>query len=760
MSLDPAVFEARAAAWGDWHASIATRLEAVEARLPGLEAAWQGPAGRTHHALIQARLDVLRQERDTAFQRKLAQEAAGQEIRRARKMVARALPDGPPPAGLRHPRHGNLAGAVFALAEACSTLSAELRQTPAWNAAEAAARKERRAARPRRPRPPLQPRRPGDLLGRRPDAAERATSPEPPIAPERTLLGRRAAQLRHPDGHQVAGPNHLLGHRRRPATEQKPARTDGLARLRGGREILAPPPEAPPEPAETAPAISDRPRPPSPPAEPEPAGEAGPEVAPPVPGNRLVRPFGVVLGAPEAGDARTAPAAVAIESTDDAAAGLLLRDLAASLRGDDARSAPDRPPARLTVAAAMRVLTDDSGRRPAEPGPLAGRRVVACLSPSHLDPSRLGEALADALTDATNHVLDGTGHGHERFWLAANCRDYTAGVVHRQLVRGTRRRSARMGLVVALASLATLHPAPVVLGLTGTALGLTGLSIAYHRRRPVRRHLPAELLDGPAAVTARPIAIGPVTLGGISVDRVADDRGALKVLERVIGGGAQVVILVEAMHRWTPPVRQRLWELLRFARDEHRAALRIVVSYDPELLAAAYDDRSEDRGAGWSAVDRMALLSIPVPEAPPARPARPAAPPMPAVSADVAGERLRVRAARAGVSRRQAGKLLATWQFYLRVGPGEPVAAQLGVLAEIMVRWPALRSRLVAVVNGRHGLCWLADAAGDDRLWDEALHALDLNAAPFRECRTQLRALLRSPDAEGLAGVVDWGVFG
>jgi hypothetical protein len=386
---------------------------------------------------------------------------------------------------------------------------------------------------------------------------------------------------------------------------------------------------------------------------------------------------------------------------------------------------------------------------------------VACLSPSHLDPGHLGEALAEALTDATNHVLDGTGDGHERFWLTANCRDYTAEVVHRQLVRGARWRSARTGLFVALASLATVRPAPVVLGLTGTALALVGLRIAYdRRRRPARRHLPAELLDGPAAVSVRPVAVGPVALSGISVGRVDDDRGALRVLERVIGGGARVVVLVEAMHRWEPLVRRRLWELLRFAHDEHPAALRIVVSYDPELLAAAYDDPSEDRGAGWSAVDRMAWLSIPVPETRPAGPAHPAAPPASRADVDVVGERLRVRAARAGMSQRQAEKLLAVWQFYLRVGPGGPVASPLGVLAEIMVRWPALRSRLVTVVNGRHGLCWLADAARDDRLWDEALHLLDLNAPAFRECRTPLRALLRGPDAEGLAGAADWGVFG
>jgi hypothetical protein len=299
----------------------------------------------------------------------------------------------------------------------------------------------------------------------------------------------------------------------------------------------------------------------------------------------------------------------------------------------------------------------------------------------------------------------------------------------------------------------------LLLGLTCTALGLVGWRITRDRQqRPATHHLPAALFEGPATVVPHPLTV----LSRITVEPVVDDRTALDILERVVVAGARVVILVEAIHRCTPLVRTRLWEILRFAHSRHQAAVRIVVSYDPESLVAEWTAGQEDPDAGWSTVDRMALLSIPVPEVQPARSRRPAAGGSSRADLGVTRDQLRTRAARAGMSARQTRKLMATWRFYLQFAPDDVAdgAGRAGVLAEMVVRWPALRSRLVDLVDGRHGLCWLADAAHDETLWDEALHRVDLNGAAYRKCRNDLRALLRSPEAQDLARVVDWGVFG
>nr|WP_163017164.1 hypothetical protein [Streptomyces chartreusis] len=86
--------------------------------------------------------------------------------------------------------------------------------------------------------------------------------------------------------------------------------------------------------------------------------------------------------------------------------------------------------------------------------------------------------------------------------------------------------------------------------------------------------------------------------------------------------------------------------------------------------------------------------------------------------------------AQQNLSMRETKRLLAVWQFYLRVLAYKEGAAQalsiddatrLVTLAEITARWPARQAALTARVEGQTGLAVLASHVDHDLCWAKAL---------------------------------------
>ncbi|RDI35257.1 P-loop NTPase fold protein [Lentzea flaviverrucosa] len=115
-------------------------------------------------------------------------------------------------------------------------------------------------------------------------------------------------------------------------------------------------------------------------------------------------------------------------------------------------------------------------------------------------------------------------------------------------------------------------------------------------------------------------------------------------------------------------------------------------------------------------------------------------------------------------SAREAKRLLTVWQFYLRVlsaggspagGTDQVVQAKAVVLlAELVVRWPALSAQLFGVVDGEQGVTRLRAAAPrDDVEWARAAAKVGLDPKRDKEAAKSLRELLTEQDSHLLAAL-------
>ncbi|WP_367128555.1 P-loop NTPase fold protein [Saccharothrix sp. HUAS TT1] len=116
------------------------------------------------------------------------------------------------------------------------------------------------------------------------------------------------------------------------------------------------------------------------------------------------------------------------------------------------------------------------------------------------------------------------------------------------------------------------------------------------------------------------------------------------------------------------------------------------------------------------------------------------------------------------LSAREAKRLLTVWQFYVRVlaRAGAPVvgadevrqAGAVVLLAEIVVRWPALLPDLFGFVEGEQGLARLCAAARDDDVaWARATAKAGLDRVRDAAAAKSLRELLLEDDAHLLVAL-------
>jgi hypothetical protein len=132
---------------------------------------------------------------------------------------------------------------------------------------------------------------------------------------------------------------------------------------------------------------------------------------------------------------------------------------------------------------------------------------------------------------------------------------------------------------------------------------------------------------------------------------------------------------------------------------------------------------------------------------------------------DVRATLVRRLAAQPDRSLREAKRLINVWQLYARLyrspDPGtEPTAAikhaqHLIVLAEIVTRWPALQRPLHQRVDNQRGLQILADCAGNDEAWSNAVQQLNIHPGRHQAALNNLRSLLREHDGPAVAHLAD-----
>jgi hypothetical protein len=778
MSLDAEHWRARADGWASWYTALTERLEVLTA-LSSTRKAWQGQAAAAHHTRADALIRVLEAERDGAHNRYIAAQAAAAQVRKAQHDLQRLFPNGPPPSvpaqalGRQHPRQPAAAAIAVELAEAMANLGAGLPATAAWSKAEREARRRtaRNTSRPASPgshRGGPRPRR-GLLLGRvietEPDQKPVASGPV--IA----VLGRRRPPESPPSA-ETAGHSPVLGRRQSPTTAGQQAASTGTGRLLGTRalprSIEAPPlPAAPdPVPVATDPAPEFLPACPAPfvaGAESEPVERAAPSTR-----SALDAITDLLAGSTMPGEIHREPALLAVEGTDDAAPDELLRLVATRLRETDAGGRREPHAARpLAVAAADRALRADQGTLASEVlTVLSGQRLVVRLTPASLGGGNVWQSLGTALVEDVNRLLEATPGTRQRYWLAHNCPGETAGQVRDHLRAVTR---TPVGPLAAWATVAAVldylcFPARFALNhIAVAATALAGAAVAsvgwWHDRRKrqlaVDQFLPAILLRGPATVHP----VGPA-LPHLPGPRIGADPAVLteqttrRILHEYIHAGLDIVIVLPGFDRYPPRTRNRVWDTMRDIHHDYPTRVRIALSYAPDALAASLDNPDD----AWQHIDRLALLALPVPDGQDASNA--------ARNASVEDwpddlrpvrEELLARAERLGLPERMTAKLLAMWRFYVSMLPDTPTAGaarSVAVLVEILVRYPAVRPRLVRVPAGRTGLRWLATAAADDEEWDRALTALGLNDPSYQASRNEIRALLTTPEAEGIADVL------
>jgi WD40 repeat protein len=114
---------------------------------------------------------------------------------------------------------------------------------------------------------------------------------------------------------------------------------------------------------------------------------------------------------------------------------------------------------------------------------------------------------------------------------------------------------------------------------------------------------------------------------------------------------------------------------------------------------------------------------------------------------------------------REAKRLINVWQLYARIltrthpldTPSEEIsrARTLVLLAEIIVRWPALQRYLLRRVNGQSGLQNLSETAGDETAWTSTLAQLGIEADYHREALAGLRLLLSEYDGKAITRLAE-----
>ena len=114
---------------------------------------------------------------------------------------------------------------------------------------------------------------------------------------------------------------------------------------------------------------------------------------------------------------------------------------------------------------------------------------------------------------------------------------------------------------------------------------------------------------------------------------------------------------------------------------------------------------------------------------------------------------------------REAKRLINVWQLYARIltevqpldTPGEEIsrARTLILLAEIIVRWPALQRYFLRRINGQSGLQRLSEAAQDETAWQITLDRLGIDASYHQLALSSLRLLLCEYDGQAVAHLAE-----
>jgi hypothetical protein len=118
-------------------------------------------------------------------------------------------------------------------------------------------------------------------------------------------------------------------------------------------------------------------------------------------------------------------------------------------------------------------------------------------------------------------------------------------------------------------------------------------------------------------------------------------------------------------------------------------------------------------------------------------------------------------AAQPSRSVREAKRLLNVWQLYARILDSErPLrepadiiarAKNLLILAEIVTRWPAIQAGLHRRIDGDTGLRLLAEEAGDDCGWEQAVGRTGIDPHRAERALMNLRVLLMEHDGISVA---------
>jgi len=117
------------------------------------------------------------------------------------------------------------------------------------------------------------------------------------------------------------------------------------------------------------------------------------------------------------------------------------------------------------------------------------------------------------------------------------------------------------------------------------------------------------------------------------------------------------------------------------------------------------------------------------------------------------------------VTVREAKRLINVWQLYSRIlartRPLDSAAAEISrartmvILAEIIIRWPALQQYLLRRADQQIGLRVLADSAGAEKSWIAAARQLGIAADYHRAALASLRVLLKQYDGHEIALLAD-----
>lgn len=405
-------------------------------------------------------------------------------------------------------------------------------------------------------------------------------------------------------------------------------------------------------------------------------------------------------------------------------------------------------PARLPSARQVALQT---GVR--HPAALIGEHLVVEIEPSQVPGSETWQAVGAAVSRELTSALVRTGTDPRGFWLDRNLTARARRSILRRLRIGTVLTVA-VGTGVSLAPAAVLlayppYPDPVATEwVVSTAFIILALSLVaagwLHHRRSVGRFLPAVGLSEAATNGAGPPARFAVAYSLPPTDSDRSRHETIETIRHAVTAGADILLVCRRLHRYPRQLAEQLAETLATVQAQHPGRIRILYGTRPGRLDLVNADLvlSPPRALGVVAPSRQHG-------------------PFPALIAERDPATLAwVMSRLLGRSDTEITRTVLWWRWHLRVlsvavASPETVSAisrASFVLAEIMVRWPALVDRLARPTANARVLDVLAGAAMDDHAWSQETLVFGLD----HRIEPELRQLLLAVDPMLVATVAPW----